>query len=193
MARNSKVGKKQHSPKPRSGGSSGRVRRGRPKICIFCSQHATWVDYKDVTLLRRFVSDRGKIKARGATGTCAQHQRDVAVAVKTARELALLPYAVRTAATDPGDRRGRRGRPGEGPSANAAASTAGDSASTAGDSASPDSDSASEADEQAPNAGDAVSPEEESQSAAATGTDDVDANGAETVSAGSGEVSASLA
>jgi ribosomal protein S18 len=64
------------------------------------------VDYKDVALLRRFISERGRIKARGATGTCAQHQRDVAIAVKTARELALLPYAVRTAA---GESRGARG------------------------------------------------------------------------------------
>ena len=53
--------------------------------------HATWVDYKDVNLLRRFMSDRGKIRARRVTGNCAQHQRDVQVAIKTARELALLP------------------------------------------------------------------------------------------------------
>jgi ribosomal protein S18 len=69
------------------------------------------VDYKDVSLLRRFMNDRGRIKARGATGTCAQHQRDVAVAIKTARELALLPYAVRASGTETrggrgGDRRG---------------------------------------------------------------------------------------
>jgi small subunit ribosomal protein S18 len=53
----------------------------------------TRVDFKDTTLLRRFVSDRGKIRARRVTGTCAQHQRDVATAVKNAREMALLPYA----------------------------------------------------------------------------------------------------
>jgi hypothetical protein len=76
--------------------------------------------------LRRFVNDRGRIKARGATGTCAQHQRDVAVAVKTARELVLLPYVVRTLAVDKGDRRGgpRRGRPAERTPAAAEASTA---------------------------------------------------------------------
>jgi small subunit ribosomal protein S18 len=50
------------------------------------------VDYKDVSLLRRFISDRGKIRARRVTGTCTQHQRDVATAVKNAREMALLPY-----------------------------------------------------------------------------------------------------
>jgi small subunit ribosomal protein S18 len=83
-------------------------RRGKPKVCAFCAEHSTWVDYKDVNLLRRFLSDRGKIRSRSNTGTCAQHQRDVATAIKTARELALLPYAVRVAATDkPGGRGGR--------------------------------------------------------------------------------------
>jgi ribosomal protein S18 len=72
-----------------------------------------WVDYKDINVLRRFVNDRGRIRARGATGTCSQHQRDVAVAIKTARELALMPYAVRTGLPGPGERRGgeRQGRP----------------------------------------------------------------------------------
>jgi small subunit ribosomal protein S18 len=70
--------------------------RGKKKVCIFCKEHAVWVDYKDVNLLRRFMSDRGKIRARRVTGNCAQHQRDVQVAIKTARELALLPYTQRT-------------------------------------------------------------------------------------------------
>ena len=111
MARNSKVAKKTSGRKPRPAEGKGRLRRGRPKVCRFCSEQAVWVDYKDVSLLARFLSDRGRIRARGATGTCAQHQRDVAVAIKTARELALLPYAVRRLAADPGDRRGggRRG------------------------------------------------------------------------------------
>jgi small subunit ribosomal protein S18 len=60
---------------------------------VFCRDGATHVDYKDVALLRRFISDRGKIRARRVTGTCVQHQRDVAAAVKNAREMALLPYA----------------------------------------------------------------------------------------------------
>ena len=111
MARNSKVAKKTSSRKPRPAEGKGRVRRGRPKACRFCTESAVWVDYKDVNLLARFLNDRGRIKSRGSTGTCAQHQRDVAVAIKTARELALLPYAVRTVAADPSDRRGglRRG------------------------------------------------------------------------------------
>lgn len=50
------------------------------------------IDYKDVALLRKFISDRGKIRARRVTGNCVQHQRDVATAVKNAREVALLPY-----------------------------------------------------------------------------------------------------
>jgi small subunit ribosomal protein S18 len=97
----------------------GRVRRGRPKVCIFCTEHIAWVDYKDMNLLRRFMSDRGKIKSRANTGTCSQHQSDVALAIKNARELALLPYAVRTLAGDKSaGRRGRGGpgRPGDRPS-----------------------------------------------------------------------------
>ena len=112
MARNPKARNnksQRHRPKLSPGG--GRPRRGRPKVCMFCSEDATWVDYKDVVLLRRFINDRGRIKARGATGTCMQHQRDVAVAVKTAREVALLPYVVRTVSSEAhrglgGDRRG---------------------------------------------------------------------------------------
>jgi small subunit ribosomal protein S18 len=74
------------------------ARRGKKKVCIFCKEHIEWVDYKDVNLLRRFMSDRGKIRARRVSGNCSQHQRDVAVAIKTARELALLPYTQRTVA-----------------------------------------------------------------------------------------------
>src|ERR1700758_4403108 len=84
--------------------------RGKKKVCIFCKDHATWVDYKDVNLLRRFMSDRGKIRARRVTGNCSQHQRDVQVAIKTARELALLPYTQRTV-NERGPGRGP-GRPG---------------------------------------------------------------------------------
>src|SRR5690348_11414534 len=70
--------------------------RGKKKVCPFCKDKADWVDYKDVNLLRRFMSDRGKIRVRRVTGNCSQHQRDVQVAIKTARELALLPYTQRT-------------------------------------------------------------------------------------------------
>jgi small subunit ribosomal protein S18 len=67
----------------------------RKKFCVFCKDKVDYIDFKDVTLLRRFVSDRGKIRARRVTGNCAQHQRDVATAVKNAREMALLPYTAR--------------------------------------------------------------------------------------------------
>jgi len=70
--------------------------RGKKKVCVFCKEHAEWVDYKDVATLRRFMSERGKIRSRRVTGNCAQHQRDVQVAIKNAREVALLPYVQRT-------------------------------------------------------------------------------------------------
>ncbi len=84
-------------------------RRGKPKVCVFCRDHVVWVDYKDVNVLRRFISDRAKIKARRTTGTCLQHQRDVAVAIKTSRELALIPYTQRTVSDKAGGREGRGG------------------------------------------------------------------------------------
>ena len=68
------------------------IRKPKKKVCQFCKEKATSVDYKDTTLLRKFISDRGKIRARRVTGNCVQHQRDVAIAVKNAREVALLPY-----------------------------------------------------------------------------------------------------
>jgi small subunit ribosomal protein S18 len=94
-------------------------RRGKPKVCIFCRDSIPWVDYKDANLLGRFLSERAKIKARRTTGNCNRHQREVAVAIKTARELALLPYAKRTVAERLGGRGGRggggRGGPGRPP------------------------------------------------------------------------------
>ena len=112
MARNTRDPDKRDHNKRKPTEIKGRARRGRPKVCVFCTEHVEWVDYKDIAVLRRFMNDRGRIKARGATGTCAQHQRDVAVAVKTARELVLLPYVVRMLAADKGDRRGSTRRPG---------------------------------------------------------------------------------
>jgi small subunit ribosomal protein S18 len=85
-------------------------RRAKKRVCIFCKDHIDWVDYKDVNLLRRFISDRGKIRARRVSGNCSQHQREVAVAIKTARELALLPYATRTLTERTGPRGPRQDR-----------------------------------------------------------------------------------
>src|ERR687887_331818 len=74
------------------GGDKAFIRRPRRKVCQFCAEKVDWVDYKDVGLLKKFISDRGKIRARRVTGTCSQHQRDVATAIKNAREMALIPY-----------------------------------------------------------------------------------------------------
>ena len=68
------------------------ARRGKPKVSILTQEKIEYIDWKDVNLLRRFVSDRAKIRARRVTGNSAQQQRDVAMAIKNAREMALLPY-----------------------------------------------------------------------------------------------------
>ena len=70
----------------------GRRFFARRKVCAFCVDHAKAIDYKDVGKLRRFISDRGKIEPRRKSGNCAKHQRLLAVALKRARHLALLPY-----------------------------------------------------------------------------------------------------
>ena len=64
----------------------------KARKCAFCSNKAQVIDYKDTALLRTYISERGKIRARRVTGNCVQHQRDVALAVKNAREVALLPF-----------------------------------------------------------------------------------------------------
>jgi small subunit ribosomal protein S18 len=70
-------------------------KKGKRKFCIFCKERTVYIDYKDTVTLRKFTSERGKIRARRVTGNCVQHQRDVATAVKNAREMALLPYAAK--------------------------------------------------------------------------------------------------
>jgi small subunit ribosomal protein S18 len=72
-------------------GPGGSTRR---KSCFFCKDKVEQVDYKNYNQLRRYVSEKGKIRSRRITGACRRHQRQVAVAVKRAREVALLPYAV---------------------------------------------------------------------------------------------------
>jgi small subunit ribosomal protein S18 len=77
----------------RSGGGGYRGRYApRRKVCAFCLEKTRVIDYKDVGTLRRFLTDRGKIRSRRKTGTCAKHQRRLAIAVKRARHLALLPF-----------------------------------------------------------------------------------------------------
>lgn len=84
-------------------------RRIKKKVCQFCKDGSVWIDYKDVHVLRKFMSDRGKIRTRRVSGNCVQHQREVAIAIKTSRELALLPYAQRTLSERTGGRGGPRG------------------------------------------------------------------------------------
>jgi small subunit ribosomal protein S18 len=72
-------------------GGRGRDTRRR-KVCAFCVDHVIEIDYKDVSRLHRYLSDRGKIEPRRKTGTCARHQRRLGVALKNARHMALLPY-----------------------------------------------------------------------------------------------------
>jgi small subunit ribosomal protein S18 len=79
----------------------------KKKPCALCRDKVEWVDYKDVPMLRKYMSDRGKIRSRRVTGNCAQHQRALAQAIKTARELVLLPYTQRTVTERPGGRGGR--------------------------------------------------------------------------------------
>ena len=64
----------------------------RRKVCTYCVDHMDHVDYKDIAKLKRFVTEKGKILPRRQTGTCAEHQRTLTVAIKRAREMALLPY-----------------------------------------------------------------------------------------------------
>ena len=91
------------------------ARRGKKKVSILTQEKIEYIDWKDINLLRRFVSDRAKIRARRVTGNSAQQQRDVAMAIKNAREMALLPYTNRITTQRGGrggDRRNREeGRP----------------------------------------------------------------------------------
>ena len=69
-----------------------RGRKARKKVCGFCVDKVENIDYKDIARLRRYMSERGKCLPRRVTGTCARHQRELTVAIKRARHLALLPY-----------------------------------------------------------------------------------------------------
>ena len=81
--------------RPRGGG--GKRFQGKPKVCLFCVEKGQRIDYKQTDVLRRFVNETGKIRPRRQTGTCARHQRLLAVALKRARHLALIPFTSRPA------------------------------------------------------------------------------------------------
>ena len=74
---------------------AGGIGQARRRFCYFCKENIEEVDFKNVTTLRRMMSDKGKIRSRRITGTCRRHQNQVAVAVKRAREMALLPHVSR--------------------------------------------------------------------------------------------------
>ncbi len=101
---------------PRRDKNKDNARRSKKKISLLTQERVEYVDYKDVNLLRRFMSDRAKIKARRVTGNDAQQQREIAIAIKNAREMALLPYISRVT-TQRGQRpdRGERSARADGP------------------------------------------------------------------------------
>jgi small subunit ribosomal protein S18 len=86
------VAKQRSRPTRRRETKKGGPGSGRRKSCPYCRDKIEQVDYKDIGTLRKFVSDRGKIRSRRISGACRRHQSQVARAVKRARELALLPY-----------------------------------------------------------------------------------------------------
>ncbi len=96
------AGAERPRPRPAGGGRPrdrddddrprGRTGGRRQRVCIMCAEHIKYVDYKNVSFLRRFVSDRARIETRRRTSACAKHQRAISNAIKRARHLALLPY-----------------------------------------------------------------------------------------------------
>ncbi len=116
---------KQRGPKPKE-----TTKKVKKKVSILVAERVDYVDYKDVNLLQRFVSDRSKIRARRVSGNDVQQQRDITTAIKNAREMALMPYAKRVT-TQRGGRGGERGERGDrgdryGRDAEAAAANAAD-------------------------------------------------------------------
>ena len=104
------------APKPKRAKNKDNARRSKKKISILSQEGVDYVDYKDVNLLRRFMSDRAKIRARRVTGNDAQQQATIAMAIKNAREMALLPYANRVTQQRGGrDRGADRGIRADGP------------------------------------------------------------------------------
>lgn len=78
--------------KPGSGKAGGRMKRR--KVCTFCVDKVTSIDYKDTNRLKKYVTERGKILPRRVTGNCASHQRGLTDAIKRSRQIALMPYVI---------------------------------------------------------------------------------------------------
>jgi len=85
-----------YEPRPKNGPGGRRPGRFQgprpPRVCPFCAQKSKVIDYKNTDMLRRYLTDHGKIKPRRKVGTCARHQRVLAGAIKRARHIALLPF-----------------------------------------------------------------------------------------------------
>jgi small subunit ribosomal protein S18 len=92
VAAQAKRGKTRDAPSSTGPRKGGKVLDRRRRSCFFCKEKIAAVDYKNITQLRRFISVRGTIRGRGNTGTCRKHQKQVAVSIKRAREMALLPF-----------------------------------------------------------------------------------------------------
>jgi len=95
-------------PREKRGKNKDNARRSKKKISILTQERVEYVDWKDVNLLRRFISDRAKIRARRVTGNSAQQQREISLAIKNAREMALIPYTNRVTTQRGGRSGGRR-------------------------------------------------------------------------------------
>jgi small subunit ribosomal protein S18 len=80
-------------PKPSFGGKSG-GRMKRRKVCTFCVDKVTFIDYKDTNRLKKYITERGKILPRRVTGNCASHQRGLTDAIKRSRQIALMAYVI---------------------------------------------------------------------------------------------------
>jgi len=76
----------------KSAAAAAAMKKFKKKPCSFCRDEVNYIDYKDIATLRKYITDRGKIRSRRITAACTQHQRAVAAAVKNSREMALLPY-----------------------------------------------------------------------------------------------------
>ena len=87
MDNNNVVEREQNTQRP-----ARPMMRRKKKVCAFCADNVDFIDYKDTQRLRKFVSERAKILPRRISGTCAKHQRQLTVAIKRARHVALLPY-----------------------------------------------------------------------------------------------------
>jgi small subunit ribosomal protein S18 len=101
---------KQRSRPTRRREKRGGPGSGRRKPCPYCRDKVDFVDYKDIGNLRKFISDRGKIRSRRITGACRRHQNQISTAVKRARELALLPYVNDSGREDRDNEKSGRGR-----------------------------------------------------------------------------------